>query len=47
MVVRCRNVLKKELGDFSDFPRARRGSRLPVAASRVEIKAMVGLSGSH
>ena len=37
-----RTVLKKELGDFSDFPRARTGLRLPVVASREEIKAVLG-----
>lgn len=37
-----RTVLKKEVGDFSDFPRARKGLRLPVVASRDEIKAVLG-----
>ena len=37
-----RKVIKKEIGDFSDFPRARRGLRLPVVASREEIKAVLG-----
>lgn len=36
-----RKVVKKEIGDFSDFPRARRGFRLPVVASRMEIKAVL------
>ena len=36
-----KNVLKKDMGDFSDFPRARRGLRLPVVASRAEIKAVI------
>lgn len=36
-----RKVIKKEIGDFSDFPRARRGLRLPVVASREEIKAVL------
>ena len=33
-----RKVIKKDIGDFSDFPRARRGLRLPIVASREEIK---------
>jgi integrase len=41
-----KSVLKKDIGDFSDFQRARRGFRLPVVASREEIKAVIGqLSG--
>jgi hypothetical protein len=41
-----KSVIKKELGDFSDFQRARRGFRLPVVASREEIKAVIDrLSG--
>lgn len=36
-----RKVVKKELGDFGDFPRARMGLRLPVVASRAEIKAVI------
>ncbi len=36
-----RKVIKKEIGDFNDFPRARRGLRLPVVASREEIKAIL------
>ena len=36
-----RKVLKKDIGDFSDFPRARRGLRLPVVASREEVKAVL------
>ena len=36
-----KKVIKKEIGDFSDFPRARRGLRLPVVASRAEIKAVI------
>lgn len=36
-----RKVLKVDLGDFGDFPRARMGFRLPVVASRAEIKAVV------
>jgi integron integrase len=34
-------VIKKEIGDFSDFQRARQGLRLPVVASREEIKAVI------
>lgn len=34
-------VLKKELGDFSDFPRARRPKRLPVVLSRKEVQALL------
>lgn len=41
-----RKVIKKEIGDFSDFPRARRGLRLPVVASREEVRAVLDrLSG--
>jgi len=36
-----RKVIKKGIGDFSDFPRARRGLRLPVVASREEVKAVL------
>ncbi|MBP7831293.1 MAG: integron integrase [Kiritimatiellae bacterium] len=36
-----KHVLKKEIGDFSDFQRARRGLRLPVVASRAEVKAVI------
>lgn len=36
-----RKVIKKDIGDFGDFPRARRGLRLPVVASRAEIKALI------
>lgn len=36
-----KTVLKKEIGDFSDFQRARRGLRLPVVASRAEVKAVI------
>lgn len=36
-----RKVIKKDIGDFGDFPRARRGLRLPVVASRAEIKAVL------
>ncbi len=36
-----KSVLKKDIGNFSDFQRARRGFRLPVVASREEIKAVL------
>jgi integron integrase len=36
-----KTVLRKDIGDFSDFQRARRGIRLPVVASRAEIKAVM------
>ena len=36
-----RKVLKKEVGDFSDFPRARRGKRLPVVCSRDEVQRLL------
>jgi integron integrase len=36
-----KKIIKREIGDFSDFPRARRGLRLPVVASRAEIKAVI------
>ena len=36
-----RKVIKKDIGDFGDFPRARQGLRLPVIASRAEIKAVI------
>jgi len=36
-----RKVVKKDIGDFSDFPRARRGFHLPVVASRAEIKTVL------
>ena len=35
-----RKVVKKELGDFGDFPRARRPKRLPVVLSRQEVQAL-------
>lgn len=37
-----RNVVIKEIGDFSTFPRARRGHRLPVVCSREEVAALFG-----
>ena len=36
-----KKVLKRELGDFSDFPRARRGKRLPVVLSREEVQKLI------
>jgi len=36
-----RKVVKKNIGDFGDFPRARQGFRLPVVASREEVKAVL------
>ena len=35
-----RKVVKKDLGDFSDFPRARRPKRLPIVLSRQEVQAL-------
>jgi integron integrase len=37
-----RKILRKEPGDFSDFPRARRGKRLPVVCSRGEVQQLLG-----
>jgi integron integrase len=34
-------VLQKPLGDFSDFPRARRPHRLPVVLSRKEVQELI------
>jgi hypothetical protein len=34
-------AIKKDIGDFADFPRARKGLRLPVVASRAEVKAVL------
>lgn len=46
LVFLYKKVIKKEIGDFGDFPRARRGFRLPVVASREEVKAVLDrLSG--
>lgn len=42
LVFLYRKVLKKKIGDFSDFPRARRGKRLPVVCSRDEIQRLLG-----
>jgi integron integrase len=36
-----RKVLKKEVGDFDGFPRARRGKRLPVVCSRSEVQRLL------
>ncbi|MBN1775727.1 MAG: integron integrase [Clostridiales bacterium] len=38
-----RKVIKKEIDDFSDFPRARRGKRLPVVLSRSEVQRVLSL----
>ena len=38
-----RKVVKKEPGDFSDFPRARLPKRLPVVLSRQEVQALLSL----
>ena len=35
-----RKVVKKEVGDFSGFPRARRPKRLPIVLSRQEVQAL-------
>ena len=36
-----RNVLKKDVGDFSMFTRARKGKHLPVVCSRDEVSALL------
>jgi integron integrase len=36
-----KKLLKRDPGDFSDVPRARRGLRLPVVGSRAEVKAVL------
>ena len=36
-----RKVIGKELDDFSDFPRAKRGKRLPVVLSRQEVQSIL------
>jgi integron integrase len=36
-----RKVVKKEVGDFSDFPRARRAKRLPIVLSRQEVQTLL------
>lgn len=36
-----RYVIKVDVGDFSDFPRAQRGKRLPVVCSRKEVEALL------
>lgn len=41
LVFLYRKVLKKEVGDFSDFPRAKRGKRLPVVCSRAEVQRLL------
>jgi integron integrase len=41
-------VLKKDLGDFADFARAKRPRRLPVVLSQAEVVALLGhLSGQN
>lgn len=37
----CREVLKKELGDYSQFDRAKETKRLPVVLSRDEIRSLL------
>jgi len=41
LVFLYRKVLKKKVGDFSDFPRARTGKRLPVVCSRQEVQRLL------
>ena len=36
-----RKVVRKELDDFGDFPRAKRGKRLPVVLSRQEVDSLL------
>ncbi len=36
-----KKLVKRDPGDFSDVPRARRGLRLPVVGSRAEVKAVL------
>jgi integron integrase len=36
-----RDVLKQEVGDFSTFPRARMGKRLPIVCSREEVQELL------
>ncbi len=38
-----RKVVKKDLGDFHDYPRARRPKRLPIVLSRQEVQALLSL----
>jgi integron integrase len=45
LVFLYRKVLKKEVGDFSDFPRARQGKRLPVVCSRQEVQRLLNHLG--
>jgi integron integrase len=37
----CRQVLKKDMGDFSQFDRATERKRLPVVLSKAEVKALI------
>ncbi len=46
LVFLYRKVLKREVGDFSDFPRARRGKRLPVVCSRQEVRRLLSHLGA-
>jgi integron integrase len=41
LVFLYRKVLKKTVGDFSDFPRARQSRRLPVVCSRQEVQRLL------
>ena len=41
LVFLYKKAIKKDIGDFADFPRARKGLRLPVVASRAEVKAVL------
>ncbi len=41
LVFLYRKALKKEIDDFSDFPRAKRGKRLPVVCSRSEVQKLL------
>jgi integron integrase len=36
-----KRAIKKDIGDCADFPRARKGLRLPVVASRAEVKVVL------
>ncbi len=46
LVFLYRKVLKREVGDFSDFPRARLGKRLPVVCSRQEVQRLLSHLGA-
>ncbi len=48
LVFLYRNVIKRELGDFSDFTKARAAKKLPTVLTRQEIAAVLDhLSGMH